>query len=271
MASVLNTKNGQKEEKQVYIDINCDLAQSYGVYRNEPEFELLPYVSSVNISCGLHAGDPAAITRALKIAKEYNLSVGAHVGYPDIQGFGYRSMNLDDDEMISLITYQIGALTSLAKLHNIEIDHVRPHGALYKQAATDFNVSASLAKAIAKYNPWLVYVGAVSENLVRAGEAANIKVASEVLLDKKYNYDGSMNFDEGNVADMEYSSSLLESLIKASAVKNINDGYTKIEFNTIHLDIKNDLSLQLAKKVREMVKNLAPVRVSVIKDTGWLQ
>ena len=103
------------------IDFNCDLAQSFGIYKNSSEYGLLDYVSSVNIACGFHAGDPLAIKEALLAAKERNVVVGAHIGYDDIQGFGYRPVDMDEDELEALVMYQVGALMTFAKSFNMEI------------------------------------------------------------------------------------------------------------------------------------------------------
>ena len=120
------------------IDFNCDLAQGYGVYRNTNEYEFLDYVSSVNVSCGFHAGDPMTIKNALLAAKEKNVVIGAHIGYHDIQGFGYRPIDLTEEELEALVVYQVSALLSFAKAYKLEIEHVRPHGAMYRRAGEDF-------------------------------------------------------------------------------------------------------------------------------------
>ena len=128
------------ERKQIKnVDFNIDLAQSFGIYKNNAEFSLLDYASSVNISCGFHAGDPMTIKNALLKAKEKNVVVGAHIGFDDIQGFGYRPMQLSEDELEALVIYQIGAMMSFAKTFKMEIEHVRPHGAMYRQAAEDYS------------------------------------------------------------------------------------------------------------------------------------
>jgi UPF0271 protein len=256
--------------KEVYLDLNCDLAQSYGIYKNDAELDLTDFVSSVNISCGLHAGDPLTIMNAIKIAQKKNLSIGAHIGYPDIQGFGYRQMQLDDEQIQALVLYQIGALSSLAKVYNLQIDHVRPHGALYKQAAEDFSVSLSIAKAIASYNPWLIYVGSASENLSKAGETANIKTAGELHLDKVYNVDGSADFNSEDKVNTDYSLEQLNLMVNKSSVKNKEGGITKVDYSTIHLNTKHQNSIELAAKAREIVKTPVPVTVCIIKDTSWI-
>ncbi|OGI23587.1 MAG: hypothetical protein A2287_04645 [Candidatus Melainabacteria bacterium RIFOXYA12_FULL_32_12] len=271
MIPLSSIKKEQNQPKQLYIDLNCDIGQSFGVYKNDLEFSLLPYVSSVNISCGCHAGDPTTIMNALKIAKEHNLAIGAHIGYPDIQGFGYRSMKLSDEELQAVVLYQIGALSSLAKSYNLVIEHIRPHGALYKDAASNLDISVSIAKAIAKFDPWLIYVGAAGENLNKAGEAADIRVAPEVYLDRKYNFAGTIDFEVDNVVDIQYSISQLESLIKDSTLKNNQNGKTRVNFKTIHLNMKSEISIEIAKKAKQLISHPVPVAAALIGNNGWLQ
>ncbi len=145
------------------LDFNCDLAQVYGVYKNDNEFDLLDYVSSVNISCGFHAGDPLTIREALLRAKEKNVAIGAHIGFNDIQGFGYRPVELKEDELEAIVVYQIGTIMSYAKAYGLSVEHVRPHGAMYKMAGEDFTFSSTIAKAIKKCSEWLVYYAPIGD------------------------------------------------------------------------------------------------------------
>lgn len=270
MIPLSSIKKEQRQEKQVIIDINCDLGQSFGVYKNDEEQELLQYVSSVNISCGSHAGDPLTIMNMLKLAAENNLSVGAHVGYPDIQGFGYRNMQMNEEEIQALVVYQIGALSSLAKLYNLNVEHVRPHGALYVMAAKDYKTSLAIAKAVAKYDPWLVYVGATGENLIKAGQEANIRIAQEVLVDKKYTIEGNIDFDADDIVDLDYSTRLLESVVKDSSVLNNQQGKTKLDIKTIHIAAKSAVSLDIAKKAKELIVNPIPIAGTYVAGNGWI-
>ena len=270
MIPLSSIKKDHKQEKETIIDINCDIGQSFGIYKNDMELELLDYVSSVNIPCGTHAGDPVTIMNMLKLAAEKNLSIGAHIGYPDIQGFGYRNMILSEEEIEALVIYQIGALNSLAKIYNLAITHVRPHGAMYVQAAKDYKTSLTIAKSIAKYDSWMIYVGAAGENLLKAGGEANIRVAQEVLLDKRYTVEGNTDFDSGDVIDREYSERLLNSVIKNSAVINNRDGKTVLDVKTLHLSMKSEFSMDLAKKARELVKNPTPIAGTYVAGNGWV-
>ena len=266
MISLSNIKKEQNNNTSVYIDLNCDIGQSYGIYRNESELDLLDYVSSVNIACGAHAGDPLTIMNAFKHAKEHNLSIGAHIGYPDIQGFGYRPMELNTEELQAVVLYQIGAISAMAKVCHVEIEHVRLHGALYKQAAQNFSVMSTIAETIAKYNPWIVLVGAAGENLAKAGEANNIRIAHELFLDKVYNHDGTIDFDAQDVINLDYSAAQLNSILKNSTVKNNQNGFTKVEFNTIHLNLKSQISVEIAKMAREVIANPVPIAITLLRN-----
>lgn len=137
------------------FDFNSDLAQEFGIYKNENAYEVAKYMSSVNISAGFHAGDAMSIKKALLFAKENNLAVGAHIGYPDISGFGQRTMELDKDEIEALVLYQIGAIQAFAKTMGLEIEHVRCHGAMNNKLSNDFEFAKTVAEAIKKVNPWL--------------------------------------------------------------------------------------------------------------------
>jgi len=270
MIPLSNLRKEQKQENQINIDLNCDLGQSFGVYKNDQELELLQYVSSVNISCGSHAGDPVTIMNMLKLAAENNLAVGAHIGYPDIQGFGYRNMCLNEEEIQALVVYQIGALNSLAKLYNLTVEYVRPHGAMYVQAAKDFKTSFAIAKSIAKYDPWLIYVGAPCQNLLKAGEESNIRVVQEIQLDKKYTPDGNIDFEAGDVVDLDYSTKLLESIVKDASVINNQEGKTKLDIKTIHLTVKSAISGEIAQKAKELIPNPIPIAGTYVAGNGWI-
>ncbi len=137
------------------FDFNSDLAQEFGVYRNEEALEIAKYTSSVNISAGFHAGDPISIKNALLFAKEHNLAIGAHIGYPDIPGFGRRTMELSNEEVEAIVLYQVGAISAYAKIMGLEIEHVRCHGAMNLKLGTDIEFAKTVARAVKKVNPWL--------------------------------------------------------------------------------------------------------------------
>ncbi len=251
------------------IDFNCDLAQSFGIYKNSSEIRLLDYVSSVNIACGFHAGDPLSIKEALLNAKEKNVVVGAHIGFDDIQGFGYRQMELDSDELEALVMYQVGAIMTFAKSYHMEIEHVRPHGAMYRQAAEDIDVSRTIARAIKKCSKWLVYYGATGNNLAEIGEEENIQVAHEVHLEKIYDEQGNIDFSARDLENTQISIQRLKDLMQNSQVTNNVGGKTIVRADSIHFSNKLANAKDLIIQAREVIEPL-PYNYKNAQKSGWV-
>ena len=262
----------ENSEKRVIknIDFNIDLAQSFGIYKNNSEFDLLDYASSVNIACGFHAGDPLTIRNALLKSKEKNVVIGAHIGFDDIQGFGYHDMFLDRDEIEALVLYQVGALMSFAKAYNLEIEHVRPHGAMYKKCATDFSFACSVAKAIQKCSKWLVYYGAAGEITEKTGDLINIPVAQEICLEKMYNIDGTVNTIAKDTENTDIEIQRLKQLLSTSQVSNVEGGKTTVIADTINFSNRRSNSLELRKQAREIITPV-PVNYKNACLSGWVE
>lgn len=161
------------------FDFNCDVAQSYGVYKNDVELEIAKYASSINISAGFHAGDTISIKKALLFASENNISIGAHIGYQDIQGFGKRYIDLSDEELEALITYQIGAIIAYANTMDLEVEQVRCHGALKEFLNSNHEALRVASQAIKKINPWLNFI-VQSPEAKAIVEEQGLKAAYEV-------------------------------------------------------------------------------------------
>ncbi|MCD8378408.1 MAG: LamB/YcsF family protein [Candidatus Gastranaerophilales bacterium] len=251
------------------LDFNCDLAQGYGVYKNNSEYEFLNYVSSVNISCGFHAGDPLTIRKAMLAAKDKNVAIGAHIGYSDIQGFGYRSMELGDDELEALVIYQVGAIMSFAKAYNLEIEHVRPHGAMYKKAAEDFWFASVIARAIQKCSQWLTYCGASGEVIEKVGEYIKIPVSEEIILEKQYNQDLEIEYSLPDIADTEVCMKRLQNILHTSQVNNTSDGLTIANIDSIHFSNKYPNSIEIIQRANSLISP-EPVRYGRVKASGWV-
>lgn len=251
------------------IDFNCDLAQGYGVYRNTSEFDFLDYVSSVNISCGFHAGDPQTIKKALLAAKEKNIVIGAHIGFSDIQGFGYRAIDLTDDELEALVIYQVGAIMSFAKAYNLEIEHVRPHGAMYKKASEDFRFATVIARSIQKCSQWLTYCGASGELIEKIGDYVKIPISEEIILEKQYTQDLAIDWSLPDIVDTELNIKRLQTILHNSQVNNTSDGLTLANIDTIHFSNKYPNSLEVIKRANTLIKP-EPVRYGKVKNSGWV-
>jgi UPF0271 protein len=176
----------------VRSDLNADVGESLGPWPMGDDERLIPLVTSVNVACGAHAGDPLTIERTIRLAVDHDVAVGAHPGYPDLVGFGRRDLDMTADELRASIVYQVGAVAAIARSLDAELRHVKPHGALYNRAATDPAVAETIATAIRRASPELILVGLYGSALVDAGVAAGLQVASEAFADRAYEPDGSL-------------------------------------------------------------------------------
>lgn len=175
-----------------HIDLNSDIGESHGVWRMGDDAGVLDHVTSANIACGFHAGDPDTMFRTVALARQRNVAIGAHVGFPDLQGFGRRDMRLEPAEVHALTLYQIGALSAFAQAAGCRLRHVKPHGALYNMAARDANLADAIAAATRAFDPGLTLVGLADSELTRAGERAGVAVAHEAFVDRRYESDGRL-------------------------------------------------------------------------------
>ena len=130
------------------IDFNCDLGEGFGAYKKGEAAQIMPHITSANIACGFHAGDPLIMDQTVNLAKDHYVAIGAHPGYPDLQGFGRRSMNLSEHELKSVLIYQIGALQAIAEANGCRLNHVKPHGALYNDAVKNHNIAKWIAEVV---------------------------------------------------------------------------------------------------------------------------
>ena len=251
------------------IDFNCDLAQAYGIYKNNNEYELLDYVSSVNISCGFHAGDPVAIKEALLKAKEKNLAIGAHIGFNDIQGFGYRPVELKEDELEALVVYQVGAIMAFAKAYGLSIEHVRPHGAMYKMAGEDFIFSCAIAKAIKKCSNWLIYYAPAGDITSKVADYTGVQTAGEIMLEKTYNADLTVDYSKEDNTNNYDLIKRFQHFLHTSQLRNNLGGMSFADASTIHFSNKYKNSLELIQQARELIVP-APVNYNNAKVSGWV-
>src|SRR3569833_3265633 len=173
------------------IDINGDAGESYGRWTLGDDAAFLPHVSSVNIACGFHGGDPSTMRSTVRIAKHAGIAIGAHPSFPDLMGFGRRMMSIAPDEMAEYTLYQLGAQTAIAHSEGMTIAHVKPHGAFYKACSLDMNLSKAIGAAIAAYDPKLFLVLLAGPG-ADAAEAAGARVAREAFIDLDYDADGGL-------------------------------------------------------------------------------
>jgi UPF0271 protein len=174
------------------IDINCDLGESYGHFNVGQDAQIMPHITSANVACGFHSGDPVTMARTVELAKKCGVAVGAHPGYPDLMGFGRREMKLSAEETRCYVTYQIGALQAFAKASNISLQHVKPHGALYNMATKDRDVSESIAEAVHSVDSDLILVAPPNSMIAKIATERGLRVALEAFADRAYNSDGTL-------------------------------------------------------------------------------
>ena len=166
------------------IDINCDMGESFGAYTIGADEEMMDLISSANIACGMHAGDPNVMEQSVRLAKQKGVSIGAHPGFPDLSGFGRRMMDVTEEDVYRLIIYQIGALHAFCVVHDVRMNHVKPHGALYNLAARDYRVAKAIAKAVYDFDSSLILVGLANSEIITAGRDVGLTVAAEAFADR---------------------------------------------------------------------------------------
>ena len=176
----------------VFTDLNSDLGESFGAYTIGADDDIIPLVSSVNIACGWHAGDPLVMQKAVALAKQYGVSIGAHPGYPDLLGFGRRNLSASPAEVKAYIQYQVGALSAFCKAAGVRLHHVKPHGAMYNTAGADIKLARAVAEAVAEIDDSLVLLALSGSAMIQAAEEIGLPCASEVFADRNYEEDGSL-------------------------------------------------------------------------------
>ena len=178
--------------ERIVIDLNCDMGESFGPWRMGADDRVMPQITSANIACGAHAGDPTVMRRTVRLARGAGVAVGAHPGFADLQGFGRREMQVDPGEIEDSLIAQIGALAAIAKAEGAALQHVKAHGALYNMAARDARLASAIARAVRACDPALIMFGLPNSPLLEAGRAEGLRVAAEGFADRSYEPDGSL-------------------------------------------------------------------------------
>lgn len=174
------------------IDLNCDMGESFGAYTIGADEAVMASITSANVACGYHAGDPGVMRRTVRLARDAGVAVGAHPGFPDLVGFGRREMRMAAQDVEDMVVYQIGALAAIANSEGVRLSHVKPHGALYNMAVTDKELAAAIARAVVAFDPALIFFALPGSELVRAASALGLQVALEGFADRSYQPDGSL-------------------------------------------------------------------------------
>ena len=197
------------------IDLNCDLGENYGEFKVGNDEKIMPYITSANVACGFHAGDPVTISKTISMAREHKVAIGAHPGFPDLMGFGRREMQLTSEETKNCMIYQISALQGFAKIAGTNLQHVKPHGALYNMAAKDEKLAKAVTEAIQTLDSTLIVFAPPKSILTRVAEKAGLIVAYEFFADRAYNPDGSLVSRKQSNAIIEDPEKVVERAVQA--------------------------------------------------------
>ena len=237
-----------------YVDLNSDLGESFGNYKLGMDEEILQYVSSANVACGWHAGDPLVMEKTIALAKANGTAVGAHPGFPDLMGFGRRNMVVTPEEAKAYVKYQLGALSAFAKSQGVKLQHVKPHGALYNMAAVDEKLAKAMCEAVYEVDPEIIFMGLAGSKMIEAAEAVGLRAASEVFADRAYNDDGTLvsrKLPGAVIKDKELAIKRVVRMVKEGKVESINGKDIDIKADSICVQGDNPKALEFVKNIRE--------------------
>ncbi|UYZ22856.1 LamB/YcsF family protein [Mesobacillus jeotgali] len=239
------------------VDLNCDLGESYGIFKIGNDSEVLKHITSANIACGYHAGDHNVMMETVKMAKAHGVRIGAHPGFPDLHGFGRREMKMSAEEIYNLIIYQIGALSAIAKARGTRVVHVKPHGALYNIASKDKEIADAVATAVADVDPSLTLFGLAGSSLVKAGKERGLLVAEEVFADRTYQQDGSLTSrtqSNAMIHDPDLAISRVIRMIREGKVESVDGTDIEMKADTICIHGDEPQALHFAVKLKAALR-----------------
>jgi 5-oxoprolinase (ATP-hydrolysing) subunit A len=239
-------------------DINCDMGESFGSYRIGQDQEVMPFITSANVACGYHAGDPMIMARTVELAKKQGVGVGAHPGYPDLLGYGRRTLETFPGEIKNYILYQIGALAAFAQSAGVKLQHVKPHGAMYNLAAKDERAAGEVIEAVKIYDPELILVTLAGSLCAQMASDAGLRVAREVFPDRAYLSSGQLaprSMADAVLHDPEQVKERVLKLVKTGKMVSIDGHEIAIEMDTLCVHGDNPEAWQLARAIRETLES----------------
>ena len=240
------------------IDLNCDLGESYGTYRLGMDGQIIPLISSANVACGFHAGDFNTMAKTVGLCKESGVSIGAHPGFPDLQGFGRRNMSLSPAEVQNLITYQIGALAAFCRSAGVRLRHVKPHGALYNMAAKDPALARAICQGVYDFDSSLILLGLSGSEMLRQAREIGLPCAAEVFADRAYEEDGTLvprGKPEAMITDEEEAVRRVIGMILNHRVQAITGKEIEICPDSVCVHGDGEKALLFVKKIRSALES----------------
>jgi len=239
------------------VDLNCDLGESFGPWEMGMDAEIMESISSASIACGFHAGDAVVMLKPVKAAEAAGVAVGAHPGHPDLQGFGRRGMNCSPDEVYAFTLYQIGALQAVCAVQGVSMEHVKPHGALYNQAAADIALARGVVKAVRDAGKSLIILGPAGSALDQAAEETGSLFAAEAFADRGYLEDGTLvprNMKGAFVHDPVEAGERMVRLVKEGLIRSAEGKDIRLKAHSICLHGDNPQAVAFANRLSAALK-----------------
>lgn len=247
-------------EKQIRVDLNADAGESFGPWRMGNDEHLFPYLTSVNLACGFHAGDPLTMKNAVWLAAEAGVRAGAHPGFPDLTGFGRRDMTLHSDELHATVLYQLGALSAFLKAEGLEMHHVKPHGALYLRMSRDRETALHVARAVRDFDatlPLVVLAGPGGQVMREAAREYEIRTVNEAFPDRAYLASGQLaprSLEGASIRDPQQAAERAVRMILNSEIEVLDGGTIWVEAQTLCIHGDNPEAPEIALAVREALE-----------------
>ncbi|PHK49707.1 5-oxoprolinase subunit PxpA [Staphylococcus edaphicus] len=236
------------------VDLNCDLGEAFGNYSFGGDEKIIPLITSANIACGFHAGDQSVMNNTVQLVNENNVGIGAHPGLPDLQGFGRRNMDFSTTEIYDIVIYQLGALNGFCQIHNVKINHVKPHGALYQMGARDKDIAHAIAQAVYDFDPEIIYIGLSNTFLISEAKRVGLTTASEVFADRRYEDDGqlvSRKESDALITDTNEAIDQVVNMVKFQKVITKHNNTIEIQADTICVHGDGEHALNFVCKIKE--------------------
>jgi len=235
------------------IDLNCDMGESYGAWKMGADAEVMPFISSANIACGFHGGDPATIRKTVRLAVDHGVAIGAHPSLPDLQGFGRRVMRITPQDMYDLVVYQAGAVEAFARAAGSRLHHVKCHGALYNMAANDEALSDAMARAARDLGGVMLYALSNSK-MMETAKKLGVPVAGEVFADRGYSDDGTLaprDRPGGMIEDANEAVARALAMIEQGYVTSLSGRRVPVAADTLCLHGDQPGAVAFAKAIRK--------------------
>ena len=251
------------------MDLNSDLGESFGAWRMGDDAAMLGIVSSANVACGFHAGDPGVMRQTVRRALAHGVAIGAHPGLPDLVGFGRRNMDISAEEAFDMTVYQLGALAAVVRAEGAQLHHLKPHGALYNMAATNGTLAEAIAEAIYKVQPELMLYGLAGSELTKAGEKIGLRTAHEVFADRTYQANGTLTprrQPDALISSPEAAIAQVLGMVQGGWVRTQQGSEVAIRADTVCLHGDGAHALEFARQLRSALANAG---VQVLASAAW--